>query len=52
MQLKLILTKKFLKQIIISNGIIDFDVASINEVKLIKKLKPEANLIFYAHCKK
>ena len=37
--------EKVLKQII-SNGIIDFDVASINEVKLIKKLKPEANLYF------
>ena len=37
--------EKVLKQII-SNGIIDFDVASINEIKLIKKLKPEANLYF------
>ena len=35
--------EKVLKQII-SNGIIDFDVASINEIKLIKKLKPDANL--------
>ena len=31
---------------IISNGIKDFDVASLNEIKLIKKLKPEANLYF------
>ena len=37
--------EKVLKQII-SNGIIDFDVASINEIKLIKKLKPDANLYF------
>jgi ornithine decarboxylase len=37
--------EKVLKQII-SNGIIDFDVASINEIKLIKKLKSEANLYF------
>ncbi len=37
--------EKVLKQII-SNGIIDFDVASINEIKLIKKLKPESNLYF------
>ena len=37
--------EKVLKQIIL-NGIIDFDVASINEIKLIKKLKPEANLYF------
>jgi len=37
--------EKVLKQII-SNGIIDFDVASINEIKLIKKLKLEANLYF------
>ena len=37
--------EKVLKQII-SNGIIDFDVASLNEIKLIKKLKPEANLYF------
>ena len=37
--------EKVLKQIII-NGIIDFDVASINEIKLIKKLKPDANLYF------
>ena len=31
---------------IISNGIKDFDVASLNEIKLIKKIKPEANLYF------
>jgi ornithine decarboxylase len=37
--------EKVLRQII-SNGIIDFDVASINEIKLIKKLKPESNLYF------
>ncbi len=37
--------EKVLKQII-ANGIRDFDVASINEIKLIKKLKPEANLYF------
>ena len=37
--------EKVLKQII-TNGIVDFDVASINEIKLIKKLKPEANLYF------
>ena len=37
--------EKVLKQII-SNNIIDFDVASINEIKLIKKLKPDANLYF------
>ena len=37
--------EKVLKQII-SNGIVDFDVASINEIKLIKKLKPEATLYF------
>ena len=37
--------EKVLKQIIL-NGIIDFDVASTNEIKLIKKLKPEANLYF------
>ena len=37
--------EKVLKQII-SNGIVDFDVASINEIKLIKKLKQEANLYF------
>ena len=37
--------EKVLKQII-SCGIVDFDVASINEIKLIKKLKPDANLYF------
>ena len=37
--------EKVLKQIII-NGIKDFDVASINEVKLIKRLNSEANLYF------
>ncbi|MDA9624186.1 type III PLP-dependent enzyme [Pelagibacteraceae bacterium] len=37
--------EKVLKQII-SNGIEDFDVASINEIKLIKKLKPNAKLYF------
>ena len=37
--------EKVLKQII-ANGILDFDVASINEIKLIKKLKPNANLFF------
>ena len=31
---------------IISNKINNFDVASINEIKLIKKLKPDANLYF------
>jgi ornithine decarboxylase len=37
--------EKVLKNII-SNKIEDFDVASIDEVKLIKKLKPDANLYF------
>ena len=37
--------EKVLKTII-SNKIKDFDVASINEIKLIKKLKPDANLYF------
>ena len=37
--------EKIIKQII-SNGIKDFDVASLNEIKLIKKIKPEANLYF------
>jgi len=37
--------EKVLKHIL-SNGIKDFDVASINEIKLIKKLKPEAKLYF------
>ena len=33
-------------QQIISSGIQDFDVASLNEIKLIKKIKSEANLYF------
>ena len=37
--------EKIIKQII-SNGIEDFDVASLNEIKLITKIKPEANLYF------
>ena len=37
--------EKIIKQII-SNGIKDFDVASLNEIKLIKKIKPQANLYF------
>jgi ornithine decarboxylase len=37
--------EKIIKQIIV-NGIHDFDVASLNEIKLIKKIKPEANLFF------
>tara|TARA_A100001015_G_scaffold320494_1_gene447066 strand:+ start:2261 stop:3439 length:1179 start_codon:yes stop_codon:yes gene_type:complete len=37
--------EKVIKQII-ANGINDFDVASLNEIKLIKKIKPEANLYF------
>tara|TARA_A100001011_G_scaffold381718_2_gene450609 strand:+ start:1 stop:1179 length:1179 start_codon:yes stop_codon:yes gene_type:complete len=37
--------EKVIKQII-CNGIKDFDVASLNEIKLIKKIKPEANLYF------
>tara|TARA_B100000965_G_C19574336_1_gene750614 strand:+ start:169 stop:1347 length:1179 start_codon:yes stop_codon:yes gene_type:complete len=37
--------EKVLKQII-SNGINHFDVASINEIKLIKKLKSDARLYF------
>ena len=37
--------EKVIKQII-SSGIEDFDVASLNEIKLIKKIKPEANLYF------
>jgi len=37
--------EKVIKQII-SNGIEDFDVASLNEIKLIKKIKSEANLYF------
>jgi ornithine decarboxylase len=31
---------------IISNGIENFDVASINEIKLVKKIKPDAKLYF------
>ena len=37
--------EKVIKQII-SNGILDFDVASLNEIKLIKKIKPDANVYF------
>ena len=37
--------EKVIKKII-ANGIEDFDVASLNEIKLIKKIKPEANLYF------
>ena len=37
--------EKVIKQIIAS-GIEDFDVASLNEIKLIKKIKSEANLYF------
>jgi len=37
--------EKVIKEII-SNGIEDFDVASLNEIKLITKIKPEANLYF------
>ena len=37
--------EKVIKEII-SNGIEDFDVASLNEIKLIKEIKPEANLYF------
>ena len=37
--------EKILRQII-SNGIDNFDVASINEIKLIKKIKHTANLYF------
>jgi ornithine decarboxylase len=37
--------EKVLKQILL-NDIENFDVASINEIKLIKKLKPEAKLYF------
>ena len=37
--------EKVIKEII-SNGIEDFDVASLNEIKLIKKIKPESNLYF------
>ena len=35
--------EKVIKQIIL-NGIKDFDVASLNEIKLIKKIKVDANL--------
>jgi len=37
--------EKVIKKII-SNGIKDFDVASLNEIKLIKKIKSDANLYF------
>ena len=37
--------EKVIKQII-NNGIDEFDVASLNEIKLIKKIKPEAKLHF------
>ena len=37
--------EKVIKQII-SNGIKDFDVASLNEIKLIKKIKDKVNLFF------
>ena len=37
--------EKILKHII-SNGIENFDVASINEIRLVKKLKPDAKLYF------
>ena len=37
--------EKVIKQII-SNGIQDFDVASLNEIKLIRKIRPEAGLYF------
>jgi len=37
--------EKIIKQII-NNGIDEFDVASLNEIKLIKKIKPEAKLHF------
>ena len=37
--------EKVLKQII-ANGIKDFDVASLNEIKLIKKINSEVNLHF------
>ncbi len=37
--------EKVVKQII-SNGIIDFDVASLNEIKLISKIKSDANIYF------
>ena len=37
--------EKVLKQII-TNGIVDFDVASLNEIKLIKKINSKVNLHF------
>ena len=37
--------EKVIKEII-SNGIHDFDVASLNEIKLIRKIKPESKLYF------
>ena len=37
--------EKVIKQIILG-GIQDFDVASLNEIKLIKKIKPNSNLYF------
>ncbi len=37
--------EKVIKQIIV-NGINDFDVASLNEIKLIKKIKPDSKLYF------
>ena len=37
--------EKVIKQII-ANGVKDFDVASLNEIKLIKKIKPESKLYF------
>ena len=37
---------EFIIRQIISNGINDFDVASLNEIKLIKKIKDDANLYF------
>ena len=37
--------EKVIRQII-SSGIKDFDVASLNEIKLIKRIKPESNLYF------
>ena len=37
--------EKVIKQITL-NGVEDFDVASLNEIKLIKRIKPKANLYF------
>ena len=34
------------------NGIDNFDAASLNEIKLIKKLFPKAKNLFYECCKK